>query len=282
MRRSFQPERTRSIVLRRARVLVLLLLLSFDGVAGLVTPTFASPPELRPAPALETDPAVREGLAAEKRFDSKASLAAFLRANEAFPNNAFILQKISRQYSDLTIDATSEAEKKRLCLEALAYGKRAAELQPENPVHLLSLGISYGKLGLYSDIRTRIEYSRLVREYAEQALALNPDYDYAHHVLGRWHYEVASLGGATRFFVRLVYGGLPPASTAEAVRQLKRAVELSPTCPCHRAELGFALLADGQRQASREMFESALSLSPQEKYDLEACARAREALAKLQ
>jgi Flp pilus assembly protein TadD len=224
---------------------------------------------------------LQEGLAAEKRFDSKAALAAFLRASDANPNEAFILQKISRQYSDLTIDASSEAEKKRLCLEALAYGKRAAELQPHDPVHLLSLGISYGKLGLYSDLRTRIEYSRLVRQYAEQALALNPDYDYAHHVLGRWHYEVASLSGATKLIVRVVYGGLPAASTAEAVRHLKRAAELSPTCPAHRAELGFALLGDGQRQAAREMFEEALKLPALEKYDLDACSRAREALAKL-
>jgi tetratricopeptide (TPR) repeat protein len=263
-------------------LLVVLLLLSFDGVAAHpVPPTTASPPILQPSAAVATAPAVLEGLAAEKRFDSKTALAAFLRADDAHPNDAFILQKISRQYSDLTIDATSEAEKKRLCVEALAYGKRAAELQPDNAVHLLSLGISYGKLGLYSDIRTRIEYSRLVRQYAEQALALNPDYDYAHHVLGRWHYEVSSLGGATKFFVRLVYGGLPPASTREAVRLLKRAVELSPACPAHRVELGFALLSDGQRQAARKMFDDALSLPPQEKYDLEACARAREALARL-
>jgi hypothetical protein len=110
---------------------------------------------------------------------------------------------------------------------------------------------------------------------------LNPDYDYAHHVLGRWHYEVASLSGGTRFLVRLVYGGLPPATTAEAVRHLKRAVELSPTCPAHRAELGFALLSDGQREAAREMFEHAVSLPPQEKYDVEACARARKALVNL-
>jgi hypothetical protein len=100
-------------------------------------------------------------------------------------------------------------------------------------------------------------------------------------VLGRWHYEVASLSGATRFVVKLVYGGLPAASTAEAVRHLKRAVELSPTCPAHRAELGLALLADGQNQAAREVLENALSLPPREKYDIEACARARDALAKL-
>jgi hypothetical protein len=112
-------------------------------------------------------------------------------------------------------------------------------------------------------------------------LALNPDYDYAHHVLGRWHYEVASLGAGTRFLVKLVYGGLPPASTKEAVQRLKRAVELSPEAPSHRVELGFALLANDEREAAREMFEHALTLPAQQMYDQESFQRARDALAKL-
>jgi len=234
-----------------------------------------------PSAAVAQDPLVTQGLAAEARFDSKAALDFFLRANAAHPNDAFILEKISRQYSDLTIDATDLAEKKRLCLEALTYAKRAAELQPDNAVNVLSLAISYGKLGLVSDTRTKIEYSRLMRQYAEQALALNPNYDYAHHVLGRWNYEVASLGAGTRFLVKLIYGGLPPASTAEAVRELQRAVELSPELSSHRVELGFALLADSQRDAARNSFERALALPTREKYDVEAKRRATEALEKL-
>lgn len=231
--------------------------------------------------AIAGDPIVRDGLAAEARFDSKAALNAFLRADAVHPNNAFILEKISRQYSDLTIDTPDLAEKKRLCTDALAYALRAVELQPENPVALLSLAICYGKLGQYSNVRTRIEYSRLVLRYAEHALSLNPDDDYAHHVLGRWHYEVASLGAGTRILVKLIYGGLPPASTTEAIRHLRRAVELSPARPSHHIELGFALLADGQREAARRTWEHALTLPVAEKHDEEARARARAALAQL-
>ncbi|HTO04694.1 MAG TPA: hypothetical protein VL069_13375 [Opitutus sp.] len=224
---------------------------------------------------------VREGLAAEARFETQTALEAFLRADTAQPNDPFILQKISRQYSDLADNAPATSQKKRLCTEALAYAQRATDLQPDNAVNVLSLAICHGKLGLYSGVRSRIEHSRRVRDYAERALQLNPDYDYAHHVLGRWHYEVASLGAGTRFLVKLIYGGLPPATTADAVRHLRRAVELSPDLPAHQLELGFALLADGQRQAARETFERALALPKKEIHEAEARARARAALEKL-
>jgi tetratricopeptide (TPR) repeat protein len=217
-------------------------------------------------------------LEAERRLDSKTALELFLQAEPAWPKEPWLLQKISRQYSDLVIDTPDPAEKKRLCVAALDYARRAAALQPDNAVNQLSLAISYGKLGMYSDVRTRIEYSRLVREHAERALALNPDYDYAHHVLGRWNYEVASLGAGTRFIVKLIYGGLPPASIAEALRHLRRAVELSPRDPSHRVELGFALLAGDQPEAARTAFEAALQLPPQQKFDREELQRARDAL----
>ncbi len=223
---------------------------------------------------------VAQALAAEARFDSRAALDLFLQADAARPNDPAVLQKIARQYSDLTFDLADPAEQKRSCFEALAYARRAHALAPKDPVNVLSLAICHAKIGLYSDTRTKIENSRLVRDYTEQALALDPAYSYAHHVLGQWHYEVASIGAAARLFVRLVYGGLPAASTAEAVKHLRRAVELSPQLPAHRVELGLALLADGQREAAKRELESALTMPKREKYDEESWRRARAALAK--
>jgi len=224
---------------------------------------------------------LRQAQAAEDRFDSKTALMGFQRADQLRPHNAAILQKISRQYSDLATDAPDEQERIRLCTRGLDYAQQAVKLAPDNAVNVLSVAICYGKLALWSDIRTRIAYSKLVREYAERAIALNPNYDYAHHVLGRWHYEVATLGATKRWLVKLIYGGLPAASLDEAVKQFERAVELAPALPAHRVELGFALLAQGKENEARANFERALAMPMREKYDGEALRRAREALARM-
>ena len=216
--------------------------------------------------------------AAETRFDSKSALELYLAADVAQPNDPFILQKIARQYSDSTLDTADLVEQKKLCDLALSYAKRAHALAPKNAVNVLSLAICYAKIGFYADNKTKIANSRLVKDYAVAALALDPDYSYAHHVLGQWHYEVASINATTRFLVRLIYGGLPAASTADGVQHLRREVALDPQNPSHHAELGFALRSDGQAGAAQQNFARALELPPRAKHDLESQARARAAL----
>jgi tetratricopeptide (TPR) repeat protein len=268
--------------MKRRGLRVFALLLVFTG-AGLLTPNRAcAQPTSAQSPAGQSlEILLRDAGAAENRFDSKTALALYLRANDLRPRDAFILQKVSRQYSDLATDTADEAERIRLCTSGLSYAQKSVELAPDNAVNVLSVAICYGKLALWSDIRTRIRYSKLVQEYARRALALNPNYDYAHHVLGRWHYEVATLGATRRWLVRLIYGELPPASLAEAVSHLKQAAELAPQLPAHRVELGFALLAEGKKSEAKESFQRAIAMPMREKYDSDAIRRAREALAGL-
>ncbi len=230
------------------------------------------------------DPAgdlIHEALAAEARLDTSRALDLFLQADRLRPDDPFILQKIARQYSDSVLDTAEVAEKHRRARLALDYSRRSVELDPTNPENVLSLAVSHGKLATYSDTRAKLEHSRIIKDMAERALLLDPDYDWAHHVLGRWHHEVASLGTAARLFVRLVYGGLPDASHEAAVRHLETAVRLAPDILAHHLELGFAYLATGRPSEARRAFEHGLALPVIDKHDASAKERARAALAEL-
>jgi tetratricopeptide (TPR) repeat protein len=234
-------------------------------------------PSLR---AADADALIKDALAAETKLDSRHALELFLEADQARPNDAFIVQKIARQYSDLVVEQKSTAEKKHYAETALEFAKRSVELEPKNAVNVLSLAVCHGTLGIYSDTKTKVEYSRFVKDETEHALALDPNYAWAHHVLGRWNYEVATLGIAARVVVRLCYGGLPSASTAKAVEELSRAVALEPDQLEHHLELGFAYLADGQKAKAHEQFEQGLAMPSRDKHDDPAKERARAELAK--
>ncbi len=227
------------------------------------------------------DPVYRPALEAEARLDTRRALELFLDLEKTRPNDPFLLQKIARQYSDLVVDLPTEAEKRAAVERALDYSRRAVALAPKNPENVLSLAVCHGKLAVYSGTGDKVKYSRLVREDAERALSLDSNYAWAHHVLGRWHYEVATLGSAARFFVKLFYGGLPDATVAAAIRHLERAVALEPAQLQHRLELGFAYLAAGDTARARAAFAAGLAQPSREKHDEPAKARARAALAEL-
>lgn len=222
---------------------------------------------------------LKEAQAAESRFDPVDALRWYLQADRAQPNDPAILRGLSKAYSDSTLATPNAAEKKRRIEQALACAQHACLLEPRNAVNQLSLAVCYGKLGLYAETRDKIEYARLVKRYAEQALALDPNYAYAYHVLGQWNYEVASLGRTKRFLVSVFYGGLPPASTADAVRELERAVALEPGIVSHRLALGYAYRADGQPDRARQCFEQVLTMPKRELYDDDCRNEARACLA---
>lgn len=236
-------------------------------------------------PALAAvDPAalVRDAHAAEVRLDSARALELFQQANAAQPGDAYVLQKIARQYSDLVVDQATPEAKKRFAEMALDYAQQAHALKPDDPVNVLSLAVCYGKLAAYSDTRTKVQYSRRIKDAAERALALDPNYAWAHHVLGRWHYEVATLGRAARFFVQLIHGGLPDATLSQGILHLRKATELEPTELNHFLELGFAHAAAQQPAEAKSHWAHGLALPSRGKHDEPAKQRAREGLLRLE
>lgn len=220
-----------------------------------------------------------QALAAEHRFDLQRALVLYLQADRLQADDPFVLQKIARQYSDLSDGCPTIEERRAQIGKALGYAQRAAGLQPGNAVNVLSLAICHGKLAACSDVREKIAYSRMVRDEAERALALDPKYAWASHVLGCWNYEVASLNGLESACARVFYGGLPPASFEAAIQMLLRSVELDPRDPAHFIELGFAYRAAGMEHEAESEFRRGLSMPCIEAYDKAAQDRARAALA---
>ncbi|MBM3872692.1 MAG: hypothetical protein FJ382_02985 [Verrucomicrobia bacterium] len=227
------------------------------------------------------DALIRQGQEAERRMDPVAALPLYLAADAARPQDAFILQKISRQYSDQSFLTSDPAEKRRFAETALTYAERAYAINPKSAEVALSVAICHGNLGLYGDTEAKVRHSRQIHQYAEEALRLDPNYDWAHHVLGRWHYEVAKLGMTRRFFVQLFFGGLPKASVAEAVSHLERAAALAPDSVGHQVELAFVYRSTGRLQEARAAFTRGLALPEREVHDALSKRRAAEALAAL-
>jgi tetratricopeptide (TPR) repeat protein len=224
---------------------------------------------------------LRQGDAFDAKLDNQRALESYLQAEKLGATDPDTLTHIARQYALLMNDTPSDAEQQRLGEKALEYSKRAVAENPAHAKSLLSVAICYGRLIRFQDTRTKVEYSRFVKEYAEKALKLDPTDSYAWHVLGAWNYELAQMGAFSRAFVKIVYGGMPPASNEEAERLFRKAVELAPDRVSHHAELGRTLAVLGKKNEARLELKKALALPSREKDDPESKKRATATLSQL-
>lgn len=145
--------------------------------------------------------------------------------------------------------------------DAVSLAEEAVALAPRSARAHTALAVASGRLALYTpDARARVALATRIRLAAEAALALDPAEDVAHHALGRWHFEVASLNPLTRLLARTLLGGadMARASHAQALHHYEAAAELAPRRLTHRAELGKALLKAGRRQEALQAFRAAL------------------------
>lgn len=224
---------------------------------------------------------LRQGDALDQEDRNAEALEVFRKAEALAPDDAEVLHRIAKQHAQMMSDVKARNEKVRLGRTALEYAERAVRADPQNSDARLTLAICLGKFAFFESPGTRMEYSRRIRSEAEEALRLNPQNDYALHVLGRWHYEFATLNPALRVVAQTIYGRLPDASLDAAADHFERAIAVGPPRVIHHIELGRTYKAMGRTEEAREQLERGLRLPSREKDDEDTKTRGRKALASL-
>ena len=96
--------------------------------------------------------------------------------------------------------------------------------------------------------------------------------------MGLWHQRVANISGVLKMVAKVVYGGLPAASNEEAVKCMKKAVELAPQRIIHHTELARLYKAMHKPELAAKEWQTILQLSVADKEDEKSRGEAREEL----
>ena len=182
------------------------------------------------------------------------------------------------------LDPAARPRRDSLYARAERDARRAVRLAPNSAPVLFALGLVLGNEALGRGAKERIRMAVEVRGLALLALAADSMHDGAHHLLGRWHYEVRKLSGFERFMARNLLGGrvLGEASWDEARRHLERAVALDPARLYHRLDLARVALATRDTATAVRELQKVLDLPPRVLADARYRADAEALLRKVQ
>ena len=161
---------------------------------------------------------------------------------------------------------------------AIIYAKIAMRLYPDNDEANVTMAIAVGKTILLKSGKEKISAVKQLKEYAEKAIAENPDNFKAWHILGRWNYEVSNLNAIERAGAKIMYGGLPSASLKMAIKCYEKAKALSPAFAYNYLELAKAYNRNEQKTNAIAQLKILLKLKNQSEDDPRIKTEAAELL----
>lgn len=219
-----------------------------------------------------------KGEALEKSGNTPQALACFLEAEKVDPRDSKTLVKVAKQWGDYMTELSNESQRRDAAQKSLAYSRKALALAPKESDAHLSVALSLGKYLEFLDNKSKLSASREIKSEAEKALALDAKSDYAHHLLGRWHQNVAGMSGATRAIAKVIYGEVPTGSYQEALNHFASARRLRPDRLLHQIEYGRTLVLMGQKERGKAEIRRGLAMPSLEKDDPETKKRGQEML----
>lgn len=211
------------------------------------------------------------------------ALETYLKVLDKDPEHFEALWHTALLYARIGFRMNSKKEMEDYYKRSLEIAEKTIELNPDNGYSHFVYAVAQGRISDISGSGTRIKKSHIMKEHAEIAVEMLPDYGPAWHLLGIWNSEVANIGSAQRFAAGIFSKGLPDgASNEKAEEYIKKALELKPE-QVIRFKLDLARHYDrsGQKEKAINTLKEVVKENPQNKIDEWNLKRARKLLEEL-
>ena len=142
--------------------------------------------------------------------------------------------------------------------------KKAVAAGHDNAEAHYSYALALGRINEHASHKQMIANAKLIKAELDTCLKINPKHDFAWHILGRWHREIAGLNGIERFMVNALYGGMPVGGTyVDAIASFQNAIKYNPKYIIHYFELAktyYIRDKNGDKELAKQVLNQALAL----------------------
>ncbi len=198
----------------------------------------------------------------EAALNEDAAFESFKQALKINPNNYYALWKTSELCSRLGNRQPTTEQKQQYYVAGKAYAQAAIKANPLHADGYYAMSVAIGRLALSNSGKQKIDAVKEIRTNAEKALKLNPQHGRAWHVIGKWNYEVSDLNMFEKAGVKIMFGGLPPASINNAIQAYEKAKLYEPNFALNFLELAKAYKRNGQKEKAINLLKTLPSIAP--------------------
>lgn len=167
---------------------------------------------------------LKEAFRLETRPDEKAAFQKYKEVLKLNTTNINALNKCSELCSRIgQREIINTKLRDEYYLAAKIYAETALKVDPNNSEANCVMAIALGRSSMSKSGKEKIINAKEVKKYVDAAIKNDPQNFKAWHVLGRWQYEISNLNGLERSLVKLLYGGLPPATLKQSIYAFEKA-----------------------------------------------------------
>jgi hypothetical protein len=172
---------------------------------------------------------IKEANRLEAVPDEKAAFHKFREVLKLNATNIYALNKCSELCSRIGQRQIKNTKlRDEYYLAAKIYAETSLKVDPKNSEANCVMAIALGRSSMSKSGKEKIINAREIKKYIDAALANDPKNFKAWHVLGRWQFEISNLNSLERSLVKLLYGGLPPATLTQSIYAFEKARSLRP------------------------------------------------------
>lgn len=211
-----------------------------------------------------------EGRKLEQQFKEGEALEKYKRAILIKPDHIPSLLRIAEVCASIGGRETAVGNQSFKYFEAKTHAETALNLDSTLAETQYTMAMVMGKLaGIETDRDKLIAYMLGIKKHAEKAIALNPKFGKAYHILGKWHLELLQLGSLKKAAIKLIYGGLPPVSIDSAIALLETCKSLEPYYCLNFLDLGKAYHYNKKYEKALAVLEQLAKLPTRRQDDMD-------------
>lgn len=223
-----------------------------------------------------------EARALERQYKTEQAILKYEQTIKENPQQLLAIFRLIEIYCFELSDFKEDVQKNEQLNKAKELLSLAKNIDSTSPDYLYSQTVYLGKLIEISPVKEKAQITKTIRQLLDEAIEKDPNHVKSIYSLAKWNQEVASLNPAIKAAMKVIFGGLPPASIEMAIDLHQKARKLDPGFLANNYDLALLLKKINRPNQAIELLQMQVKLPTKTKEELEIKNLSKQLLQSMQ